>query len=62
MNRQRTRTHSSRMRTICCSGHLPQVGGVCPGVSAREVSARGVSAQGGICWGVCLGGVYPGGF
>ena len=32
--------HSSRMRTVRCSGHLPGGGGVCPG---------GVSSGGGAC-------------
>ena len=40
-----TRLHSSRMRTVCCSG--------CRGVG---VSTRGVSAHGGVCLGW---GVYP---
>ena len=40
---QKTRKHSSRMRTVCCSGHLPgggclpRGGGVCPGMSAGGV-------------------------
>ena len=45
------RMHSSRMRTIHCSGHL-WGGGVCPGVSV----------QGGVCpGGICQGGVCSGG-
>ena len=53
-----TRMHSSRMRTICCSGHL--IGGVCPGgVSAwgclpNGVSARGCLPGGSVCPGGCL--------
>ena len=49
-----TRMHSSRMRTIRCSGRVPveglsAQGGVC-------VSVGGVSAQGGVCLGLCLPG------
>ena len=46
--------HSSRMRTVRCSGCL---------IWGGEVSARGASAQGGVCLGgVCLGGrCLPGG-
>ena len=47
----KTRMHSSRMRTICCSGRLGG-GGVCLGV----VSAKGCLPGGG---GVCPGGVSP---
>ena len=64
----KTRMHSSRMRTVRCSGHR---GRVCVsqhalgrGVSAQGVSAQGVSAQGrcGVCPRGCLpGGVWPGG-
>ena len=53
-----TRKHSSRMRTVRCSGRrwrgclLP--GGCLPG-------GWGVSSQGGVCLGgVCLGGLCPG--
>ena len=44
--------HSSRMRTVRCSGHL-----------RRGESAWGGegSAQGGLSWGVCSGGVCSGG-
>ena len=51
--------HSSRMRTIRCSGHLGGClsGVVCPG----RCLPRGVSEQGGVCpGGVCLGGVCLG--
>ena len=56
----RTRLHSSRMRTVGCSGRHWGGWGVCPGgvcPGGWEVSARGVggvcpggvSAQGGVC-------------
>ena len=70
-----TRMHSSRMRIICCSGHLGG-GGVClgggclpkvGGVSALgDVCLEGVSTLRGVCPGggvsaqVGEGGVYPG--
>ena len=49
--------HSSRMRTVCCSGHLPGVGGVCLGAGlSGGCLPSGVSAQGGVCPGGCLPG------
>ena len=59
-----TRVHSSRMRTVRCSGHLSgdvYPGGCLPGgVSARGCVPRGVCAQGGVCpGGVCPGGCVP---
>ena len=36
-----TRMHSSRMRTVRCSGRHWGRGGVCLGVSAQGVSAQG---------------------
>ena len=66
-----TRKHSSRMRTVRCSGRrwrgclLP--GGVCQGdggVSSQGGVCLGglcpgVSAQWDVCWGVSARGVYP---
>ena len=51
MKMKKTRMHSSRMRTICCSNHLL---GVCPGGGV----CMGVSALGGVCL-VCPGGDTP---
>ena len=48
-----TRMHSSRMRTVRCSGRR---GGVFPGVSDQGVSVRGLSNKG---EGVSAQGVYP---
>ena len=55
--------HSTRIRTVCTSSHLP--GGVCPegavcpgGLPGGGVSAWRVSARGGC---VCPGGCLPGG-
>ena len=63
--------HSSRMHTICCSGHQEGgclTGGVCPGgclpgmgVSVQERLPRGVSASGVSARGVSARGVCPGG-
>ena len=67
----RTRMHSSRMRTIHCSGRqgmsarggVSAKGGVCPGVSARWCLLGGGSVcQGrGVCpdWVSAQGGVCP---
>ena len=53
-NSVQTRMHSSRIRTVHCSGHLggclPR-GGVCPG---WEVCLGGCLPQGVCLWGVCL--------
>ena len=59
-----TRMHSSRMRTVRCSGR-PLRGGVCPGgvclggclprgICLGGVSARGCLPRGCVCLGVCL--------
>ena len=58
----KTRIHSSRMRTVRCSGDLPRAGclprkGVCSGGGCLR--GRRCVCQGGVC--VCLGGVCPGG-
>ena len=71
-HKQKTRMHSSRMRTVHCSSHVPGRGvsaqGVCLSRGVCVCLPRGDVCPGGVCPGgclpggcVCLGGCLPGG-